>query len=178
MKTKSNEIFFSNHSNTTLPTFMGFDNIKNKRISCHIIENYIVQLVGATTAVSKVKENITRTDVPIFVNKFFIFSPASTVKPYEIKITILSVYDRLESILEFLNVSRTMTFESLFTVLNTKQEVIVTFLALLELIRLKLVRVEQTDHFETIRLYLNSEREEQQEAIRLYRESANAESEI
>ena len=97
---------------------------------------------------------------------------------YEVKITTLSVSDRLESILEILNASRTITFESIFTVLNTKQEMIVTFLALLELIRLKLVRVEQTAHFETIRLYLESDRKEQQEAIRLYRESTDADPDI
>ena len=97
---------------------------------------------------------------------------------YEVKITTLSVSDRLESILEILNASRTINFESIFTVLNTKQEMLVTFLALLELMRLKLVRVEQTKHFETIRLYLESDREEQQEAIRLYCESADAGSGI
>lgn len=90
---------------------------------------------------------------------------------YEMKITTLSVSDRVDSILEILNVSRTVTFQSMFTVLNTKEEVIVTFLGVLELIRLRLVKVEQADQFETIRLYLSVEKEEQVEIIRQYRES-------
>tara|TARA_B100000686_G_C16615677_1_gene876325 strand:- start:248 stop:1033 length:786 start_codon:yes stop_codon:yes gene_type:complete len=90
---------------------------------------------------------------------------------YEVKITTLSVSDRLESILEILNASKTVTFDSMFTVLNVKRELIVTFLALLELIRLRLVQVEQAGQFETIRLYLSSSKEEQGLAIRVYREA-------
>ena len=90
---------------------------------------------------------------------------------YEVKITTLSVSDRLASILEILNASETVTFDSMFTMLSTKEEVIVTFLAILELIRLKLVQVEQTNHFETIRVYLSSNKEEQDEAIRVYRQT-------
>ena len=66
-------------------------------------------------------------------------------KNYEIKVTTLSVSDRISGILEILNVSESVTFDSLFTSLNTKQEVIVTFLAILELMRMQLIRSQQAN---------------------------------
>ena len=76
-------------------------------------------------------------------------------KDYEIEITEMSVTDRMQHILDILNSSESVTFESFFTVLNRKQEIIVTFLALLELMRLKLLSVQQSQHFEAIRIYCN-----------------------
>lgn len=111
-------------------------------------------------------------DLLVAFQKFVQAKPLK--EEYELKVTTLSVADRLDNILEILNSSESVTFESMFTVLNTKQEMIVTFLAVLELIRLKLVRVEQAGHFETIRMYLCAAREEQEEAVRLYRESSDA----
>lgn len=61
-----------------------------------------------------------------------------------------------------------MTFESLFVDNHTKQEVIVTFLALLELMRMSLIRVQQGTHFETIRVYPTSDKETQQEVLKDY----------
>ena len=73
-------------------------------------------------------------------------------KNYEIKITVLSVSDRIGDILEILNASESITFDSFFTTLNTKQEVIVTFLAILELMRMQLIRSQQTRQFDVIRI--------------------------
>jgi segregation and condensation protein A len=56
----------------------------------------------------------------------------------------------------------------LFTVLNTKQEVVVTFLAILELMRLKLLRVQQVSHFETIRIYKSADQETQDSILQEY----------
>lgn len=90
---------------------------------------------------------------------------------YEVKIATLSVFESLERILETLNASESVTFASLFTTLDTKSEVIVTFMALLELIRLRLVQSQQTSQFGAIRIYLAADKEEQEAALRNYNEA-------
>ena len=87
-------------------------------------------------------------------------------KNYEIKVTTLSVSDRISGILEILNVSESVTFDSLFTTLNTKQEVIVTFLAILELMRMQLIRSQQARQFDVIRIYAAVSREVQEEVLK------------
>ena len=88
----------------------------------------------------------------------------------EIKITTLSVSERITRVLDTLNENESVTFESLFVDNRTKQEIIVTFLALLELMRMSLIRVQQGTHFETIRVYRASNREAQEEALKDYNE--------
>ncbi len=90
---------------------------------------------------------------------------------FEIKITTLSVSERINRILDSLNESESVTFESLFVENHTKLEIIVIFLALLELMRMALIRVQQGTHFETIRVYRSSDRETQEEALKDYNES-------
>ena len=87
-------------------------------------------------------------------------------KDYEIKVTTLSVSDRINDILETLNLSESVTFDSLFTTLNTKQEVIVTFLAILELMRMQLIRSQQARQFDVIRIYAAVNREIQTERLK------------
>ena len=87
-------------------------------------------------------------------------------KNYEIKITVLSVSDRIGDILEILNASESITFDSFFTTLNTKQEVIVTFLAILELMRMQLIRSQQPRQFDVIRIYAAVDRETQEEILK------------
>jgi len=87
-------------------------------------------------------------------------------KNYEIKVTTLSVSDRISGILEILNASESVTFDSLFTSLNTKQEVIVTFLAILELMRMQLIRSQQVRQFDVIRIYTAVDRETQEEILK------------
>ena len=87
-------------------------------------------------------------------------------KNYEIKVTTLSVSDRISGILEILNASESVTFDSLFTSLNTKQEVIVTFLAILELMRMQLIRSQQARQFDVIRIYTAVDRETQEEILK------------
>ena len=87
-------------------------------------------------------------------------------KNYEIKVTTLSVSDRISGILEILNVSESVTFDSLFTTLNTKQEVIVTFLAILELMGMQLIRSQQARQFDVIRIYAAVSREIQEEVLK------------
>jgi len=87
-------------------------------------------------------------------------------KDYEILITTLSISDRINDILETLNVSESVTFDSLFTAFNTKQELIVTFLAVLELMRMQLIRSQQTRQFDVIRIYAAVGREVQTERLK------------
>ena len=49
--------------------------------------------------------------------------------------------------------------------------VIVTFLALLEMMRMALIRVQQGNQFETIRVYCTADRAAQEEALKVYSES-------
>ena len=90
----------------------------------------------------------------------------SFLKNYDIEITTLSVSDRIADILEILNASDSVTFYSLFTVLNTRQEVIVTFLAVLELMRMQLIRSQQGKQFDVIRLYVAVDRKTQDEVLK------------
>jgi len=94
---------------------------------------------------------------------------------YEIKITTLSVSDRIGDILEILNTSESVTFDSLFTTLNTKQEVIVTFLAILELMRMQLIRSQQGQSFDVIRLYIAVDLETQEEILKDFYDSEEKE---
>jgi segregation and condensation protein A len=96
---------------------------------------------------------------------------------YELKVTDVSVADKLDQLLEILNSSESVTFFSLFTVLNSKAEIVATFLGLLELIRLKLVRIQQSAQFETIRIYLAVKKDEQEAIIKDYREAQDLENE-
>jgi len=89
----------------------------------------------------------------------------------EIKITTLSVSERVNRVLDELNEHESVTFEFLFAESLTKQEVIVTFLALLELMRMSLIRVQQGSQFETIRIYRSADRETQEEALKDYIQS-------
>ena len=87
-------------------------------------------------------------------------------KNYEIKVTTLSVSDRINAILEILNASESVTFDSLFTTLDTKQEVIVTFLAILELMQMQLIRSQQARQFDVIRIYTTVDRATQEEILK------------
>ena len=55
-------------------------------------------------------------------------------------------------------------------------EIIVTFLAILELMRLKLLRVQQSQHFETIRIYKSVDQDTQDAILQEYHRSLNEDS--
>jgi segregation and condensation protein A len=65
----------------------------------------------------------------------------------------ISVERRIEQMLERLSETDACGFEDLFDDAHSRPELIVTFLALLEMIRLKLVRVFQTAGLGAIRIY-------------------------
>lgn len=65
----------------------------------------------------------------------------------------ISVKDKIAWILDILKDRKSLTFESLFTAMQNKIEIVSTFLALLELIRLQAVKVLQQSLFNTIYIY-------------------------
>jgi len=64
----------------------------------------------------------------------------------------ISLADRINQILERLEGVKSVTFESLFDGANNRSDVVVTFLALLELVRRRMVNVMQVDEFGPIRI--------------------------
>ncbi|MBI3811739.1 MAG: segregation/condensation protein A [Nitrospirae bacterium] len=77
-------------------------------------------------------------------------------KGLEIVVDELSVQDRMSLVLDRLEREESITFTSLFDDDTTRLAMIVTFLALLELIRLKRVRILQAELFGTIRVWKNT----------------------
>ena len=65
----------------------------------------------------------------------------------------VSIEDRIAQLLARLSETEACGFEDLFVDADTRQDLIVTFLALLEMIRMKLVRVFQAGMFGAIRIY-------------------------
>ena len=65
----------------------------------------------------------------------------------------ISIEDRIEQLLARLSETEACGFEELFADVQTRSGMVVTFLALLEMIRLKLVRVFQQANFGPIRVY-------------------------
>ena len=63
-----------------------------------------------------------------------------------------TVSDKIERILQTLAGGKSVRFSELFTRMASRVEIVVTFLALLELIRLKQVRAIQPDEFEEIEI--------------------------
>ena len=67
----------------------------------------------------------------------------------------LSIQDKINGILERLEHEPSMTFDDLFDRVHSRPIIIVTFLALLELVRMNLVRLYQGDIFGPIRVTRN-----------------------
>jgi segregation and condensation protein A len=63
-----------------------------------------------------------------------------------------TVSDKIESILRQIASGVTLKFSELFAQMASRVEIVVTFLALLELIRLRQVRATQTSPFEEIEI--------------------------
>lgn len=81
----------------------------------------------------------------------------------EVSVDEVSVTEKINFIMENLSVTPHITFETLFSDATRRMELIATFLALLELIRLKLVRIQQTKRFGAIRIYKAVEEEQKSE---------------
>jgi segregation and condensation protein A len=75
-------------------------------------------------------------------------APVMPLPPAEV-----SIESRIEQLLERLSETEACGFEDLFDEVAARGELIVTFLAMLEMIRLKLIRVFQQGQLGTIRIY-------------------------
>ena len=65
----------------------------------------------------------------------------------------IPIEDRIEQLLSRLSETEALGFEDLFDDINTRAGLVVTFLALLEMIRLKLIRIFQSGSVGAIRIY-------------------------
>lgn len=106
-------------------------------------------------------ENLIEEGEPLLLdlNLFDLFSALKNVLQrmpdkslYTVTKEELSLKDRISILLDTLEEKESITFDELFTRDATKTEVIVTFLALLEIIRLRLVRIFQSEDFGVIRI--------------------------
>jgi len=71
----------------------------------------------------------------------------------EISVEQLNIKDKILQIMERLWESESLAFTELYTASTSRREIIVTFLALLELLRLRMIRVYQGETFGTIRVF-------------------------
>lgn len=78
----------------------------------------------------------------------------------EIPKEVFTVRDKIEFIKEMLLEEHECKFFSLFTEYSTKSELITTFQALLELLKLQYLKVEQTEAFDDITIILREDRSE------------------
>jgi len=71
----------------------------------------------------------------------------------EISVEQLNIKDKILQIMERLWESESLAFTELYTASTSRKEIIVTFLALLELLRLRMIRVYQGETFGAIRVF-------------------------
>jgi segregation and condensation protein A len=76
-----------------------------------------------------------------------------TLLAHEVEGDGKSVEQRMDEVLALLREGQSIDFRELFESQGTKADMIVTFLALLELIRLKMVKVYQRGNFGAIRVF-------------------------
>jgi segregation and condensation protein A len=83
----------------------------------------------------------------------------------EISVEHLNIKDKILQIMERLWEVESVAFTELFTSSTSRREVVLTFLALLELLRLRMIRVYQAESFGTIRIFSPVDREEGRKTI-------------
>ena len=71
----------------------------------------------------------------------------------EISMEHLNIKDKILHIMERLWETESLAFTELYTASTSRREIVVTFLALLELLRLRMIRVYQGETFGTIRIF-------------------------
>jgi len=75
-----------------------------------------------------------------------------TFKSHEVELEKISVKEKMDGIIDSLQKEESITFQSLFDNSSTKGDIVATFLALLELIKMKTIRTFQGETFGTIRI--------------------------
>lgn len=77
---------------------------------------------------------------------------------YEVTIDKISITDKINSIMEKLSDEISITFDELLLSARSKMEIIATFLGILELMRLNLIKIQQIKQFAPIRIFKASEK--------------------
>ncbi len=81
-----------------------------------------------------------------------VFKRAKIDDWHEVTMEHISITERISQILEIFQEMENVSFEQLFTEVTDKIQIIVTFLAILELVRLQVLKAFQSQTFGTIRL--------------------------
>jgi segregation and condensation protein A len=74
------------------------------------------------------------------------------VNPYELRQEPIQLEDQIQFLLQALPESGSVTFTSLFPSLQTKLKIVVTFMAILELLRNKQIHITQAHPFGDVSL--------------------------
>ena len=82
-----------------------------------------------------------------------ILSKLSTEERVHITADSVSVKDRISQLVDIFESKGSITFDALFPIYKTKSEIIVTFLAVLEMVRLNLIQIAQHVQTGVIRLF-------------------------
>lgn len=88
-----------------------------------------------------------------------VLARSSKEEAFEISITRLSIADRIQEILDILNKNASIEFLSFFTPSSDRPLLVLTFLAILELVKLSMIKAYQTKPFGKILLRLKEENE-------------------
>jgi len=99
----------------------------------------------------KVSGEVTLFDLLEAMKKVLETLPAEEFQ--EISAEHLNIKDKILHIMERLWEADSMAFTDLYTASTSRREIVVTFLALLELLRLRMIRVYQGETFGTIRIF-------------------------
>jgi len=83
---------------------------------------------------------------------------ASIEAAYDITLDRITIEERIAQILEAVKLERSgLLFSSLFSGASSKEDIILTFLALLELIKMRMIKVYQRTPFGPIEIFALSE---------------------
>jgi len=83
-----------------------------------------------------------------------IVAESATMEFLEIDVEKISLSERINEIIDELKEKRTLTFEDLMGGVHDKMRLIYTFLAMLELVKLRVIKIYQTVSYGTIRIRL------------------------
>lgn len=73
---------------------------------------------------------------------------------FDIAIEHITIADRINAVMELLNQEKSVTFFSLFPSGSSRAMIVTTFLAMLELTKMKMIRIYQSEQDGVIRLYV------------------------
>lgn len=104
-----------------------------------------------------IKYDVTVFDLMVAFKK--IMKELSFREDYEVTINEISITDKINFIMERLSDMVSITFDELLRSIKSRIEVIATFLGLLELMRLNMIKIQQIKQFGPIRIFKAQENE-------------------